>query len=113
MDAKLKVAERVDTLADDWKPEQYKDTYHETLRAAIEQKLGGREVEAPDGRWGPRLEGTPKGTIRHLVPDARSIAAIHQAALCSWAVRPASCSSARTRSRPSARPARCRWCRRG
>jgi DNA end-binding protein Ku len=37
----------VDTLADDWNPEQYKDTYHETLRAAIEQKLEGREVEAP------------------------------------------------------------------
>jgi DNA end-binding protein Ku len=37
----------VDTLAEDWKPEQYKDTYHETLRAAIEQKLEGREIEAP------------------------------------------------------------------
>ena len=37
----------VDTLADDWKPDQYKDTYHETLRAAIERKLEGREIEAP------------------------------------------------------------------
>ena len=32
----------VDTLAEDWKPEQYKDTYHETLRAVIEQKLEGK-----------------------------------------------------------------------
>lgn len=31
---------------------------------------------APDGRWGPLLEGTPKGNIRHLVPDARAIAAM-------------------------------------
>ncbi len=30
----------------------------------------------PEGRWGPRLEGTPKGTIRHLVPDVRAIAAM-------------------------------------
>ncbi|MCW4463636.1 HprK-related kinase A [Sphingomonas sp. BT-65] len=38
------------------------------------------EREVPGGRWGPRLEGTPKGTIRHLVPDARSIAAMGEAA---------------------------------
>lgn len=31
---------------------------------------------ARDGHWGPLLEGTPKGTIRHLVPDARAIAAM-------------------------------------
>ncbi len=30
----------------------------------------------PKGRFGPRLEGTPKGDIRHLVPDARAIAAM-------------------------------------
>lgn len=38
--------------------------------------IGVMEREAGDGRWGPLLEGTPKGTIRHLVPDARSIAAM-------------------------------------
>lgn len=32
--------------------------------------------ECRDGRWGPTLEGTPKGTIRHLVPDALAIAAM-------------------------------------
>lgn len=31
----------------------------------------------PAGRFGPRMEGTPKGTIRHLVPDARAIAAMN------------------------------------
>lgn len=30
----------------------------------------------PDARFGPLLVGTPKGMIRHLVPDARAIAAM-------------------------------------
>ncbi|MBM3217411.1 MAG: Ku protein [Candidatus Rokubacteria bacterium] len=45
----------VDTLAADWDPEEYKDTYHETLRAAIEQKLEGREVEAPAAKRPARV----------------------------------------------------------
>jgi HprK-related kinase A len=36
---------------------------------------------AEGGRWGPVLAGTPKGTVRHLVPDARAIAAMDQPAL--------------------------------
>ena len=28
----------------------------------------------PDARWGPWLRGTPKGDVRHLVPDARALA---------------------------------------
>ena len=37
--------------------------------------LKNASIDAVSGdRWGPRLEGTPKGTIRHLVPDARAIA---------------------------------------
>ncbi|AJP72632.1 HprK-related kinase A [Sphingomonas hengshuiensis] len=34
------------------------------------------EAALPDGRFGPVLVGTPKGIIRHLVPDARAIAAM-------------------------------------
>lgn len=34
----------------------------------------------PGGRFGPLLAGTPKGDIRHLVPDARAIAAMEQPA---------------------------------
>ncbi len=30
----------------------------------------------PDARWGPWLRATPKGDIRHLVPDACALAAI-------------------------------------
>lgn len=38
------------------------------------------EAAVPRGRFGPLLEGTPKGTIRHLVPDARAIAAMEDPA---------------------------------
>jgi HprK-related kinase A len=34
------------------------------------------EAMLPRARFGPRLEGTPKGTLRHLVPDARAIGAM-------------------------------------
>jgi HprK-related kinase A len=34
------------------------------------------EAAVPAGDWGPLLAETPKGAIRHLVPDARSIAAM-------------------------------------
>ncbi|MET0309322.1 MAG: HprK-related kinase A [Sphingomonas sp.] len=34
------------------------------------------EQAVPQGRFGPLLLGTPKGTLRHLVPDARAIAAM-------------------------------------
>ncbi|UYY58511.1 HprK-related kinase A [Sphingomonas sp. S2-65] len=35
----------------------------------------------PKARFGPLLEGTPKGTIRHLVPDAAAIAAMARPAV--------------------------------
>lgn len=37
-------------------------------------------VASPRGRFGPRLEGTPKGTLQHLLPDARAIAAMAESA---------------------------------
>ena len=38
------------------------------------------ERALPKARFGPRLEGTPKGTIRHLVPDAHAIATMAEPA---------------------------------
>ena len=35
-------------------------------------------AQVPAARWGPRLEGTPKGTIRHLVPNAAALAAMEE-----------------------------------
>jgi HprK-related kinase A len=34
------------------------------------------EAALPDARFGPTMAGTPKGDIRHLVPDAAAIAAM-------------------------------------
>lgn len=38
--------------------------------------LKNQSIGIVDGRWGPLLKNTPKGDIRHLVPDARAIAAM-------------------------------------
>ncbi len=37
----------IDTLADKWKPEEFRDIYTEVLRKAIEAKVEGREFELP------------------------------------------------------------------
>lgn len=44
---------------------------------------------AKDARFGPLLAGTPKGDIRHLVPDARAIAAMDQPARVAGVIFPA------------------------
>jgi HprK-related kinase A len=43
--------------------------------------IGVMQAALPDGRWGELLAETPKGAIRHLVPDARSIAAMLEPAV--------------------------------
>ena len=43
--------------------------------------IGVMERAAPAGRFGPLLPGTPKGDIRHLVPDAAAIAAMDSPAV--------------------------------
>jgi HprK-related kinase A len=42
--------------------------------------IGVMEAMLPGDRFGPLLKGTPKGDIRHLVPDARAIAGMRAAA---------------------------------
>jgi DNA end-binding protein Ku len=61
----------VDTLAEDWKPEQYKDTYHETLRAVIERKLEGKEIEAPAPRKPARVVNLMKALEDNLKSRGR------------------------------------------
>jgi DNA end-binding protein Ku len=61
----------VDTLADDWKPEQYKDTYHDTLRAAIERKLEGKEIEAAAPHKPARVVNLMKALEESLKSGAR------------------------------------------
>ena len=44
-------AQLIDTLAGPWQPDKYHDTYTETLKGAIEQKLEGKEIQvAPAGK---------------------------------------------------------------
>jgi DNA end-binding protein Ku len=50
MDLALKL---VETLAADWEPEKYKDTYTDVLRQAIEAKVEGKELALPRPK-GPR-----------------------------------------------------------
>ncbi len=38
--------------------------------------IGAAEAAWPEARMGPLLRATPKGDIRHMVPDARAIAAM-------------------------------------
>ncbi|MEG3087303.1 HprK-related kinase A [Sphingomonas sp. PB4P5] len=40
------------------------------------QAIGVVERAAPDARFGPLLAATPKGDIRHMVPDAAAVAAM-------------------------------------
>ena len=44
------------------------------------EAIGVAQAAHPEGRFGPLLAGTPKGDIRHLVPDARAIAAMAEPA---------------------------------
>jgi DNA end-binding protein Ku len=37
----------IETLADKWKPEEFRDTYTEVLRKTIEAKVEGKEIELP------------------------------------------------------------------
>src|SRR5437868_11708439 len=37
----------IETLADKWKPEEFRDTYTEILRKTIEAKVEGKELELP------------------------------------------------------------------
>jgi len=61
----------VDTLAEDWKPEQYRDTYHDTLRAAIEQKVEGKEIERPEPRKPARVVNLMKALEESLKHGTR------------------------------------------
>ena len=45
----------IDALADDWDPTEYHDTYRETLRAAIEQKVDGKEISVPTAAVPPKV----------------------------------------------------------
>ena len=65
----------VETLAADFDASQYRDTYHETLRAAIEQKVDGKEITATAARKPARVVNLMKALEESLKAGARKPAA--------------------------------------
>ena len=45
---------------------------HPRLVSLKNESVAAVATALPDAQWGPWLRGTPKGDIRHLVPDTRS-----------------------------------------
>src|SRR5215510_777640 len=72
----------IDTLAADWKPEQYRDTYTDVLRQAIQQKVEGKEITAsalkPRGEVHDLMEALPRSLeqngTKKPAPPARAAA---------------------------------------
>lgn len=47
---------------------------HPRLVSLKNESVAAVAAALPEARWGPWLKATPKGDIRHLVPDTRSVA---------------------------------------
>ncbi len=56
----------IDALAADWKPEQYRDTYTEVLRQAIQQKIEGQEITTPAPKGRPEVHDLMDALRRSL-----------------------------------------------
>ena len=56
----------IETLADKWKPEEFRDTYTEVLRQAIEAKVEGKEFEAPREERKPQIGNLMKALEESL-----------------------------------------------
>lgn len=49
---------------------------HPRLLSLKNESVAAVAAASPGGHWGPWLRGTPKGDVRHLVPDARALAGV-------------------------------------
>jgi len=56
----------IESLADKWKPEEFRDTYTEVLRQAIEAKVEGKEFEAPREERKPQIGNLMKALEESL-----------------------------------------------
>ncbi len=64
----------IDTLASDWQPDKYHDTYRDTLRAIIEQKLEGKEVVTPEAPERPKVVDLMEALRASLKEPRRALA---------------------------------------
>jgi DNA end-binding protein Ku len=73
----------IDTLASDWQPTRYRDTYHEVLREVIDAKLAGKAIKAPAAKKPARVVSLAKALEQSLKTPRRQLAkapARHRAA---------------------------------
>jgi DNA end-binding protein Ku len=64
----------IDTLAGDWDPARYKDTYREVLLQAIEQKVKGEEITTPAPRKPARVVNLARALEQSLKTPRRGLA---------------------------------------
>jgi DNA end-binding protein Ku len=64
----------IDTLAHDWDPRRYRDTYHEVLQQAIEQKIQGEEISIPAPKKPARVVSLAKALEQSLKTPRRELA---------------------------------------
>jgi DNA end-binding protein Ku len=64
----------IDTLAADWDPARYRDTYHEALRKVVEAKLEGKEIPVPAPRKPARVVSLAKALEQSLQTPRRELA---------------------------------------
>jgi DNA end-binding protein Ku len=67
----------IDTLAHDWDPKRYRDTYHVVLREAIERKVEGKEVSAPAPKKPARVVSLARALEQSLKAPRREPAKAH------------------------------------
>ncbi|MGH7314383.1 MAG: Ku protein, partial [Candidatus Rokuibacteriota bacterium] len=64
----------IDTLASDWQPAKYRDTYRAVLRAAIEEKVEGKEVVMPEAPERPKVVDLMEALRASLKEPRRELA---------------------------------------
>jgi DNA end-binding protein Ku len=64
----------IDTLASDWDPSRYHDTYREALLKAIEQKVKGEKISAPAPRKPARVVSLARALEQSLKTPRRALA---------------------------------------
>jgi len=70
----------IDTLANDWDPHRYKDTYHDVLMDVIRRKAEGKEIRAPKGERAPRvrsLMSALEASLRQRKPATKAASRRH------------------------------------
>ena len=68
----------VETLAGEWQPEKYRDTYTDVLRQAIEQKVEGKEISVPRGAAPRKVVDLRKALEESLRVPRKDLAKAHR-----------------------------------